>query len=389
MTYPNKDLSAAAHAWIRWRRVALVTAVLLIIAFILFTARGALYPFIISIVLAELLFPFVVFLEKRLPFVSRWPSMGRIISILIIYSSFLALVALILYITIPPLFHEAQEFMEEIPEMYESAHDSILERWDDMMTRIPTEIRSGIEDAFASGSDVFASAGSEIVQRIISSASNAISLVIGLVIVPFFLFYMLRDREQVIESMLGMVSPRGRGHAAEVLGIVHSVIGSYVRAQLLSAFIVGAMVFVGLLALGIPFAATLGLVAGLFGLIPIIGPFLGAIPGILVTLATDPEKVVWVILVYIGVQLIENNVLSPRIQGNAVRLHPAAIMFVLVVAADIAGLWGVIVGVPLVAAMRDVFVYFHRQWSVSPQQSASNSNEDSSQTLEGHQPTSQ
>ena len=113
--------------------------------------------------------------------------------------------------------------------------------------------------------------------------------------------------------------------------MVNSVIGSYVRAQLLSATIVGVMVFIGLSILGIKFAAILGLVAGLFGLIPIIGPLLGAVPGLLVTLASSPSQVLWVALVYVIVQLIENNLISPRIQGSAVRLNPAIIMVTLVV----------------------------------------------------------
>ena len=139
------------------------------------------------------------------------------------------------------------------------------------------------------------------------------------------------------------------------------------RAQLLSATIVGGLVFVGLSILGIKFAAILGLVACLFGLIPIIGPVLGAVPGLLVALASSPDRIIWVVLVYVTVQLVENNLISPRIQGRALRLNPAFIMIILVVSSEVAGLWGVIVGVPLVAAARDVFVYFYNEWDGSPQ----------------------
>ena len=209
---------------------------------------------------------------------------------------------------------------------------------------------------------MLANAARGIVLRTVSGVSNAVTLVIGLAIVPFFLFYILKDREDVVGGVYPMMSQRGRTHTRNVLFMVNSVIGSYVRAQLLSATIVGVMVFIGLSILGIKFAAILGLVAGLFGLIPIIGPLLGAVPGLLVTLASSPSQVIWVALVYVIVQLIENNAISPRIQGSAVRLNPALIMATLVVASEIAGLWGVIVGVPLVAAARDVFVYFYKEW---------------------------
>ena len=130
----------------------------------------------------------------------------------------------------------------------------------------------------------------------------------------------------------------------------------------MSATVVGVLVFIGLSILGIRFAAILGLVAGLFGLIPIIGPLLGAVPGLLVTLASSPSQTIWVAVVYVGVQLIENYLVTPRIQSSAVRLNPALIMVILVVASEIAGLWGVVVAVPLVALTRDVFVYFYEEW---------------------------
>ena len=350
------------QGWIKWRQGGLVIAALLLIAFILYMARGALFPFIISIVLAELLYPVVVFLEERMPGHDRMPGVTRIVSILTIYVGFAAVVAGILYLTIPPLFAESQEFIETFPEFYERAR-STAEGWShDFTERVPVEVRMEIEEAVAAGGNVLANAGRGIIQRTVSGVANAVTLVIGLAIVPFFLFYILKDREDVVGGVYPMMSERGRNHTRNVIFMVNRVIGSYVRAQLLSATIVGVLVFVGLSILGIKFAAILGLVAGLFGLIPIIGPVLGAVPGLLVTLASSPSQVIWVALVYVIVQLVENNVISPRIHGRAVRLNPAIIMATLVVASEVAGLWGVIVGVPIVAAARDVFVYFYKEW---------------------------
>ena len=105
------------------------------------------------------------------------------------------------------------------------------------------------------------------------------------------------------------------------------------------------------------------MVAGLTELIPIIGPWIGGAAGVLVTLATAPEKVLWVILLYLVVQLLENTLLVPRIQGNALKLHPVAIILLIVVASHYFGLWGVILGPPLAAMGKDVVVYFAREWS--------------------------
>ena len=333
-----------------------------VIAAVLYIARGALFPFVISIVLAAVLYPAVAFLEQRMPGRGRMPGVARIVSILMIYAAFAAVVAGILYVTIPPLFAESQELVKTFPDLYERARSNVEGLSDDITEQIPVELRNQFADVVAGGGNVLADATQGVVRRSVSGVSNAVTLVIGLAIVPFLLFYILKDREEVVGGVYSMLSPRGRTHARNVVLIVNRVIGSYVRAQLLSAMIVGILVFIGLSILGVKYAAMLGLLAGMFGLIPIIGPLLGAVPGLLVTLASSPGQIVWVALVYVLVQLIENYVISPRIQGGAVRLNPVVIMVTLVVASEIAGLWGVIVGVPLVAAVRDVFVYFHEQW---------------------------
>ena len=332
------------------------------LATILYLARGVLFPFIISIVLAQLLYPVVVFLEERLPTHHRMPGATRIVSILTIYVIFAAVVAGILYVAIPPLYAESQELFQAFPDLYERAKTTV-EGWSrNYVERVPLELRTEIDEAVAAGGSVLAGAAWGIVQRTVSGVSNAVTLVIGLAIVPFFLFYILKDREEVVGGIYPILSERGRTHTRNVIFMVNRVIGSYVRAQLLSATVVGVLVFIGLSILGVKFAAILGLVAGLFGLIPIIGPLLGAVPGLLVTLASSPSQIAWVALVYVIVQLIENNIITPRIQSSAVRLNPAIIMAILVVASEVAGLWGVIIGVPLVAATRDVFIYFYKQW---------------------------
>jgi predicted PurR-regulated permease PerM len=88
--------------------------------------------------------------------------------------------------------------------------------------------------------------------------------------------------------------------------------------------------------------------------------------GLLVTLATAPDKVIWVALLYLAVQQLENVFLVPRIEGHALRLHPVLIMVIIVVASQVAGIWGIIIGPPLVAVLRDLVRYFHQEWHRPP-----------------------
>ena len=349
--------------WMKWRLPGLVAVGVLIVAFILYSALGALLPIIISIIVAEVLFPIVAFIERHLPGRERYPRAARIFSIAVIYVAFLALIVALIILTIPPMVQEARDFVETVPQIYEDVKAMIEELSEEYNQQVPDEIKAQVEEWAQSLGGALGSAALSIGSKTLSSLAGTVSLLFGLAIVPFLLFYILKDKEELLDGMYSILPENVSRHTHNVLSLIHGVIGSYVRAQLISATIVGGFVFLGLWALDIKFALTLGLLAGLLGLIPIIGAFIGAAPALLVALATDPSKLIWVALLFIVVQFIESNIISPRIQGSAVRLHPIFIMGTLVVASSIAGLWGVLIGVPLVAASRDVFVYFYKEWS--------------------------
>ncbi|MCH7800285.1 MAG: AI-2E family transporter [Chloroflexi bacterium] len=341
----------------------MVVAILLVVFTVLWMARGALFPFAIAIILAELLHPLVDRVQRLQPWREKQPGIARIVAILVIYVVGIATVSGLMFLIIPPLFQESQEFIDTVPELYESAR-ATLEEWGNEYTeRIPEELRTQLELSLESGGEILASAARSIMGKTLTGVSNAVTIVIGLAIVPFMLFYILKDGHGSLGSFYSALSPVNRRHAHNVVSIIHDVIGAYIRAQLFSAVVVGVAVFLGLFFLGIKFAALLGLIAGLFGLIPIIGALLGAIPGLLVTLATARDDMIWVVILYLVVQFVESNIISPRIQSRAVNIHPALILVILVIASETAGLWGVIIGVPLTAAARDVFKYFYNDWT--------------------------
>ena len=351
----------------KWRLPILVAIGILIVVLILYSAFGALLPIIISVIVAEVLFPIVAFIEKRLPGHERYPKAARITSIAIIYIAFLAIIALLIILTIPPIVQETREFIETVPEIYEDVKATLEDLAEQYDQQVPDDIKAQVEEWAQSIGGALGSAALNIGTKTLGRLAGTVSLLFGLAIVPFLLFYLLKDKEELLDGMYSVLPENVSRHTHNVLSLIHGVIGSYVRAQAISASIIGGFVFLGLWALDIKFALTLGLLAGLLGLIPIIGAFIGAVPGVLVALATDPSKLIWVVLLYIVVQFIESNIISPRIQGNAVRLHPIFIMSTLIVASSIGGLWGVLVGVPLVAASRDVFAYFYKEWSATPE----------------------
>ena len=347
-------------------RLVLVGLAMFLAVALVVLARGALFPFILSGALTYLLYPVVRGLENAMPWRERWPGPSRLAAIAVIYLAAIVVAAGALALIVPPAFREATEFVDSVPELFAGARETI-EGWNEAYTdRVPEDLREQIESSLASSGDILVGAVRAVLSKTTGAVSNTVSAVIGLAVVPFLVFYLLKDREAAIGGFYRLLPPNAQRHAKNVTTIANDVLGAYVRAQLTLGVVVGAVVFVGLFALGIRFAALLGLIAGVFELIPIIGPLLGAIPGILVALATSPGDLLWVVLLYTGVQLVENAVLVPRIQGRAVDIHPAIIMLLLVISSEVAGLWGVIVAVPLAAVTRDVFLYFLHEWSEEP-----------------------
>ena len=329
----------------------------------LYMLRGALFPFILGGALAYIMHPLVTWLEKRMPGRNRRPVLARVLSIFIMFAVMAGLLAGGLIVVLPPVVEQFRLFIDSLPVLISDARVAV-ENWNrELSGAIPEEIRLQIQEAIQNAGVVLVGAAQGIMVRTIGVVSGALTIVIGLAALPLFLYYVLKDREKLVDGMVSVFPPGPRVHARNVITVVNHVFSSYVRAQLLLGLVVGVLVFIGLTLLGVKFAIILAVVAGVFELVPIIGPWLGAIPGIVVVLATSPEKFFWVVLVYFGVQLLENSLLVPRIQSRALHVHPVLILVVIIVGSEVAGLWGVILGPPLVVAGKEVFDYFVEEWS--------------------------
>jgi predicted PurR-regulated permease PerM len=340
-------------------------AIIIILLFIIYRLAGVLFPFVIGGVLAYMLFPIVRVLERVMPWQEKRPTLSRVIAIAIVIVVALGIIAGSLTLIIPQIVNEATLFIADLPKILQDARATVEQLNREYTERIPEGIKQNIEEGLANAGNILLGAVQDAFLRVAGFITNSFSLVIGLSVIPIFLFYLLKDQKSLSDGIYTPVPVAIRPHLRNVASIINKIIGSYIRGQLLLAVVVGTLTALGLFLLGIPFQVLLGIVAGITELVPIIGPWIGGAVGILVTLATAPEKVIWVILLYLGIQILENSVLAPRIQGNALDLHPIAMIVVIVIGSHLFGLWGVIVG-PLAAAVaKEVIKYFVAQWNLS------------------------
>ena len=334
----------------------------LIVGFVLYQLRSALLPFIVGGALAYILNPLVLWLEDRIPWTPSRPVLKRMLIIALIFLTafIIAVAALVIGVTI--LIHEIEAFINDLPELIESSRATFESVNRQFAVSVPPEVSEIVRDVMQSIGDFLVSAGKKLLVSTIGIVSQTASILLGLFMVPLILFYLLKDRGQIIEGALRTLRPGLRRHTVNIVEILNGVFSAYLRGQILLGSIVGVVIFIGLWLLGIPFSPVLGLIAGLFELIPVIGPWIGAIPGLIVVLAVAPEKFVWAALLYLGVQLLQNSLLVPRIQSASLNLHPVMILAALLVGSEVAGLWGIILGPPLAAGARSVYLYFVEEW---------------------------
>jgi predicted PurR-regulated permease PerM len=331
----------------------------IVVCFGLYLVRGALFPLVLGIVLTYILNPFVNFFEQFIPLKSTKPKLARACSIAIVTLVTFLITAGCLLLVVPPMFKQSSELVTNIPSLITDARTTV-ESWNkEYASNIPEEVRVEIDRLLENGGQILLGAFSGLVGRTAVAAVHALTLVVGLVVLPLFVFYFLKDRETVRESFVEVFPTDTQIHVVYVLRILNRIIGAYVRAQFTLAAVVWVFISIGLMLLGVKYAVLLGAVAGIFELVPIVGAWLAVIPTIIVVLSTSPEKIVWVLLLYLGVQLFQGAIIVPRVQSFAMKLHPLMILISIVVGSEIAGLWGVVLGPPVAASIKELLIYFN------------------------------
>ena len=338
-------------------KVSLYVFIAVVVCFVIYLVRGALFPFVLGIVLTYVLNPFVNFFERIIPLKSTKPKLARALSITLVSGSFFLILAGCLLIVIPPMFKQSSELIADIPNLITDARTTV-ESWnEEYASNIPEEIRVEIDRSLENGGEILLGAFRGIIGRTALAAVHALTLVVGLVVLPLFVFYFLKDREVVRESFVEIFPADIQIHVVYVLRILNRIIGAYVRAQYTLAAVVWALISIGLMFMGVKYAILLGAVAGIFELVPIVGAWLAIIPTIIVVLSTSPEKIIWVLFLYLGVQLFLGGIIVHRVQSFAMKLHPLMILVAIVVGSEIAGLWGVVLGPPIAACVKELIIY--------------------------------
>jgi predicted PurR-regulated permease PerM len=343
----------------RHLRILLWLALILLVGVVIWVSRSVLLPFFLGLVLAYLLLPLVNWLDHRMPArLHDWHA-ARLLAILLTYLLLIALFAGIIAFFVPLLVDQIEILIDRWPGLAGRVGDWGTRGWDWYLENIPGDWREAIETGLRGLADEVVTTLRNAVVAATRTVFGTISFTLGLIVIPFWLFYILLDESQVKTGVIRALPVQLRDDVLCMARLVDDVLSAYIRGQLLLVLFVGGMATISLLIIGVPFALVLGVIAGVFEVLPYVGPILGAIPAVLVALLWDPASALWVALAFFAIQQVENLLLVPRIAGRSVKLHPALVMVVLVIGNEVAGFWGMLVAVPVTAMIRDVFKYLY------------------------------
>ena len=337
-----------------WWRTTLAGAAALILGLgVLWVLQLLAWPLALligGVALAAGLNPIVSFLDRWLP---------RNISIVVIYLIFLLIVVAILWFVIPSLVSQVRDFSDQLPTLIDQAQERV-NSW------IPTDALS-LRDLL---SGVFNMSGSSGSSMLLTFPQRVLEWVTAFIVVVFVSLYALLLAPAVEKFFLSLFPQDNRKRAREVVAKMLGAMGGFVRGTLIDGLIVGALTYVGLLWIGLPFELILAGIAGVMELVPVVGPLITAIILVIVSLVQAPDKTLIVLGFAIILQQVESNIIIPNVMREQAKISPLLTLLAVLAGERIGGLVGALVAIPLVAGLRvlilEVVAPTVRRWNGAP-----------------------
>ena len=332
-----------------------ITGVLLVLVgfvWLLYLVRIVWPPLVLAGAVVYLMSPLVDRMQK-------W-RIHRIIGSFVSYLLFIGLGVLVGFLVVPVIGDQLSEFSDRIPQLVDDIGVFVVDLGERL--GISVGVGSGLETLEAWLADFF---DQERIQQMLEQlgtfARTGFDVLLILALGPVLAFYILIDLPGFKDRAGRLVPERARPEVVHVVSQVARVVGGFVRGQLLVALIVGVLSSLGLALLDVPFWLLIGMIAGFLNVIPFIGPFAGGFLAALVSLVfRDFSTALWSVVMFTAIQQFDNHVISPNVLKSRVQLNPVFILLALLVGGSIGGFFGLLIAVPLAAALKVVFGHIWR-----------------------------
>ena len=325
----------------RYLKIFLLLIVLVAFFIFLYAIGPLVKILIISALLAYILDPVASALEAR--------GLNRTIATLIVFSFLILFIAGFVLLILPVITTESQAIQEGISNGKAQEYFSTLE------TSLRSQFRFlGIREINLS--EKIHVLLSNLGEQVFNYLLNVVSLITNLVIIPFIMFFLLKDGREIKKHLISLVPNRYFEFTLNLLHKMDQQLGNYLRGQFMDAFIIGLLSITALWILGVNYFIVIGAFAGLANLIPYIGPIAGAIPAIIVSIMQTGSlsMVPWIALAFTIVQLMDNVLVQPLVVAKTVNLHPLIVLLVVIIGGQFLGILGMLLAVPVTGVIKVV-----------------------------------
>ncbi|GAE92582.1 hypothetical protein JCM21714_1589 [Gracilibacillus boraciitolerans JCM 21714] len=294
--------------------------------------------------------PIVNWLEKK--------KVPRIGGTFIVFFIIIVVITIVIQFIAPTVQEQFAKFVDSVPKMVDNAEKLII-MWQENQNIIPPQFETAIQNVV----DNLSGYAEKITSGILGGVIGQIfSFVFAFFLIPFFLFFMLKDGYKFLPFISQFLSTnRARSFKTLVANINHTL-SSFIQGQFIVSLCVGVMLYIGYIIIGLEYSLSLALFGLIMNFIPFLGPFLSAIPAIIVGYFQDPMIALWATLVMVIAQQIESNFISPNVMGRALSLHPLTVITLILAAGGIAGFIGLLFIIPAYAVIKTIISHFYQEW---------------------------
>ncbi|MCK8828420.1 AI-2E family transporter [Natroniella acetigena] len=332
-------------AKLKRKKVILLVFLLLLIIF-LYQVRVILLPFVLAILLAYLINPII---NKLID--NNLPRLGALIFVFGVIGTVLGLSGAIL---VPALIEDLEILADKLPvyiQRLQEIIDTINRRYEQF--NLPPTINLILIRVV----DRVEELSLQFIERTSQTIIGLVSRMLSLLLAPVLSFYILKDLSSMRRVGWSLIPRNYRTGLQKLLERINLVLFCFLKGQLIVSLLVGVLAILGLYILEVKFALLLGVFAGVTNVIPYFGPFIGILPAVIVASFDSFQLVLWVIVLFFIIQQLEGNIISPKIMGDELGLHPVLIIFSLLAGGELFGVVGMLIAIPTVAIIKEVLNY--------------------------------
>ena len=301
---------------------------------------------LIAAMLAYFLNPMVKSVRKRL-------KISDTLAILTVFLIVILIFLILGFTVFPKTISDIKNLIIKFPEYYKQTLESINDFFNQY------ELFKGInldnELIINNISKIYKKQTANMGNLLVNSAKNVMSFVFSLVLTPIFAFYFLKDKDKIKEKLKAMIPEARKERLIRLFSNIHNDMTKYIIGKIKMAVFVGFATFIMLLALGVEFSFVIGIITCVADIVPYVGPLMGLIPAFVFAFIDSPIKALWIFILYILIQWVENNIVGPKILSKETGFHPIVVLFLLILGAALFGFLGMILSVPIALVIKTVY----------------------------------